>query len=294
MSICPQPSSLLASAMFGLRALNSAQLPPTHGKLVHAAFLRAIQNLDPISSAILHAIGETGGFTLSTLERADEQLKRRGKVQKGDLFWLRVTSLDPQFSLWLLNSPLDHLSVSGLNFALEPPTPKQLEHPGARTTSWENLWNRFMNDGAFNDTQSVHHIHMNFDSPTAFRCDGGNPDRPFKRTIALPEPELIWGNLAQRWNRLAPSGYLLSYLEGISYGRWISVSKLGCLQTRSLLFKDLGRKWTEIGFMGACDFVIHKGAPSRLIQETRLLSAFAFYAGVGIKTRFGMGQVHCG
>ena len=49
--------------------------------------------------------------------------------------------------------------------------------------------------------------------------------------------------------------------------------------------------YRQLGFVGACEFLPHRGVPADVVRVLHLLAAFAFFAGVGYKTTMGMGQV---
>jgi CRISPR/Cas system CMR-associated protein Cmr1 (group 7 of RAMP superfamily) len=47
----------------------------------------------------------------------------------------------------------------------------------------------------------------------------------------------------------------------------------------------------RVGFLGRCDYALPPDASVDALRALRLLTAYAFFSGVGVKTTMGMGQV---
>jgi CRISPR-associated endoribonuclease Cas6 len=121
-------------------------------------------------------------------------------------------------------------------------------------------------------------ITFHFASPTAFNM--GN--RHFE---LLPEPTFVWESLLRVWNTYAPACFQVekqALRESVE--RQIDVVKSD-LHTETLLFSE----YTQKGFLGTCQYVIHNHDES--CPQLTTLAAFAYYAGIGYKTTMGMGQV---
>lgn len=115
---------------------------------------------------------------------------------------------------------------------------------------------------------------LRFVTPTFFRKSGGN--------YPLPEPALVFGSLAQRWQAFAPEPvpdnvqHTLSSRVTLKYLNLSSVTSQAHAKT--------------VGFVGRVTFHLPKASP----PERRWLSAlthYSVYAGVGAKTTLGYGQV---
>lgn len=276
------PSNFLVSVLFGWRfAGKIGALPMSHGYLVHAAFLNTLHQLQPEVSQFFHDVGQS--LTFSSLVLPDRQFVPARHLRCRDEVSLRVTSLHPRASMWLLNPPADtwpNLDVVGQPF--------ELISLHAQHVSWEELWTKFMADPVHSKTAV--YCSLDFVSPTSFRQRAGTDAASFKRNVALPIPELIWTNLQEKWNDNAPKAYQLQ-VEPEAFDQWISVARFDALNTSMVRFKDGSNTWTELGFTGKCKFHIHAKAPLSLIKTAQMLAEFAYFSGIGTHTSYGMGQI---
>jgi CRISPR-associated endoribonuclease Cas6 len=121
---------------------------------------------------------------------------------------------------------------------------------------------------------------LEFATPTAFHQNG--MDMP------LPLPELVYGSLIQAWNTFSPiplpvhMGGFIEQSVGIARHR---------ITTRMVQF---GKAEQHIGFVGKVNYIVR---PTLTAEESypyaailNLLTQFAFYTGVGIRTTVGMGM----
>jgi hypothetical protein len=121
---------------------------------------------------------------------------------------------------------------------------------------------------------------LRFTTPTAFRSHG--------LSVPLPLPSLIFANLVQAWAALSSAplpaqvGPVVQAHVGVAYAR---------ITTRQI---KLAAQETRIGFVGSVRFHVALSAEEEdqlALQTLRLLVALAPFAGVGVRTTVGMGQV---
>ncbi len=117
---------------------------------------------------------------------------------------------------------------------------------------------------------------MDFLTPVSFKRDG--------RYVIWPELDLIWQSLFQRWNEFSP----LSRIEEENLASRLSkVSYISRYRLHTQAFSLEGR--SIYGFAGRIS--IRFTGPDMSRRLLGLLTCFAPFAGIGIKTALGMGQV---
>ena len=148
------------------------------------------------------------------------------------------------------------------------------DHPCADSTTWSDLAAR---------ASAAPEIVLHFASPTAFSFG----DRyAGKRVVLLPGTELVFDSLARTWNEYAPedlridrqaiSAFATDHVVGRQFGR---------LETHMLR----SRRSLQVGFLGDVTFTV-SGGDTDARRRLNMLSDFALYSGVGMKTTMGMGQ----
>ena len=252
----------------------------TAGHQAHAAFLHTIEEVDPTLSALLHAPGvSTRPFTVSPLRGLGRP--RAGQVQlaPGRECWLRFTALDPaiyqRFMARFLSGAAPVLRLGPAAFLVKEIRTTPGSHPWAGYSSWWELADR---------AGPEPEVALRFCSPTAF---GFGQHAWGKKIAVLPDPVPVFSSLLRAWNNLAPPalqmdrGPLLAYLE-----EHVVIKRLERLRTEMLHYA----RSPQVGFVGEATYgLMADDEDARLQLNT--LAAFAFYAGVGMKTTMGMGQV---
>lgn len=122
---------------------------------------------------------------------------------------------------------------------------------------------------------SIEKVSFYFLSPTSFRRQG--------QQLLFPLPELIFGNLLNRWNQL--SSFPFEKIDVEEFGR-IMISQYN-LSTEMIKFSN----YKVIGFKGKVLYSFPRNLSADLILLIKTMILFAPYAGVGYKTSMGMGQV---
>lgn len=269
---------MLASIILWLDPQHAATVPRTNGHKVHGAFLRLIRQLDQDLAERLHAHKPAKQFTLSAL-RGGKRQGHEVAVAPSRPCHVRLTSLNAALSAALLGSDLPGRAfrVGTAEFTIAALHSSAEEHPWAGRDSYETLARRYTEG----ETPNSQQLRLAFDSPTTFKRGS--------RSLPLPVPALVFGGVVRKWQQHAPPS-----LQGVFDGWTLDGSdapvllKRHTLRTHMLLF---GRKGQQAGFSGEAVFQLPRDVDARFGGLLQLLGAFAFYAGVGYRTPWGMGQV---
>ena len=260
---------LLYSLVLDLIAQQDAVLPPTQGHHAHAFLLALIREIDADLSARLHAPGAKP-FTASSLLRGPTRGPAGWQVREGARYALRFTALDEalfaKFLGSLLGSQAPDLRLGTAHFAIATVHTQPATSSWARVASFDQLI-----DAASADAS----LALEFCSPTAFQLTGNH-------SLLFPDPALVFGSLAARWNAFAPAKIDRAVVDQIAAAALVSRYRL-----ETSMF-DFGR-YRKVGFVGHCHYQL-RAAGSEVVQAANTLAAFAFFAGVGYKTTMGMGQ----
>lgn len=241
------------------------------GDLVHRYVLALIQARDPALSAALHRDARHKPFTAALLPDGRDG----GAV-------LRLTALDAEVSAHLdllhdtgnrgtsaARPAVPPFICEGGTFALGAPDPA---HRLARRIDTATLWQRHAQG-----PPPPPRARLRFLTPTAFDSPEG----------LFPLPALVFSSLARKWARHAELALDEGEVEELA-----TCARVVRHELRSARV-PLGR-FHATGFVGECDLALPGTAPPELARLLHLLAAFAFYAGVGLKTTMGMGQVRPG
>jgi len=253
----------------------------TMGDQAHAAVLDMIRQADSELGAALHSPrARLRPFTVSPLRGTPPARDGLLHLSPGQEVWLRVTWLAaPLYERFMARflhpgtRPTLRLGSAVLQIHELVTSPEG--HPWAGYASWADLTTR---------ARPRPELHLHFATPTAFSFG----QRPWgKKVVLLPEPALVFRGLIRTWNRLAPPELALddqalqSYLE-----EHVVIKRLYDLHTRMLRF----RRSPQVGFVGTVTYGLMK-EDQVLRAQLNALTDLAFFAGVGMKTTMGMGQV---
>ena len=256
------------SVVFALEGPASTR-PSGRGEL--ACVLDFVRRVDPALSAALHANDRLKPFTVSPLTPDRESPAKGGRGQ----FWLRVTALDGRLADIVTCTAAERVRIGRATLDLMDVVTEPWRHAWAGAVSYERLV-AAVQAGA---TESA--VVLEFHTPTAFSSNVRNVTRLF------PEPALVFRSLGKRWNTYAgeqfaiDDGLLDELCAGIRVERY-------ALETREASL--VGRTSTK-GFVGSCEYSVGRRGSADRRRFLRLLAEFAFYAGVGLRTTMGMGQV---
>ena len=135
---------------------------------------------------------------------------------------------------------------------------------------------RMIADDIFKTSEAPSGAEMEFLTPTSFKHDG--------RYVIWPELSLIWKSLMQRWNAFSP---LTRIEEDNLAARLAEESFISRYNLHTQPYSLEGRN--IYGFSGRITIRFSGNDMGKRVLG--LLSAFASFAGIGIKTALGMGMV---
>jgi CRISPR-associated endoribonuclease Cas6 len=282
LSISQSPD--LYALVIRLAAATSTTLRATQGQLAHAAFLNILSQADPALTQSLHDYNGRKPFTLSQLEGFGRGRDGQHRINAGQEGWLRVTLLDPdlfqtfiQYFLRGRNQATIHLNPATFHISEILSNPQSHSLAGYNTlahlhTQWQEV---------SLDQRQHHTIQLNFRSPTAFSLRG--PEQRHRHMHILPDPALVFGELAGYWDRL--TGY--DTQDDIREFAAVHVV-VARHQIETHMFQYTNGK--QVGFTGDVSFQILEPDPV-FIRHLNLLADLVFYTGIGSKTTMGMGQV---
>ncbi|MBA3947473.1 MAG: CRISPR-associated endoribonuclease Cas6 [Herpetosiphonaceae bacterium] len=262
--------------MLSLRPHEAATVAPHLGRAAHAAFLHALTERDAALSKTLHDLDAVKPFTVSDLLGARGGGDGRS-VSPNHTYGLRWTGLsselDEHLRAWAMTPPTE-LDLDGTHFTVESATTDPKVQAWAGSASWNDLI-------ALEQVGRVvpsHHLHIHFWSPTTFRSSG--------RSIPVPQPELVFGSLLDRWNSVAPLALPVEIrrfaAECLVFGRysleasWLSIFGAG-----------------ETAFTGRCTYTA-TNRDRYYLHVCAALLRLGFFSGVGAKTSMGFGMMRTG
>ncbi len=284
----PTPSTThspdLYALVIRLAAASTTTLRATQGHLAHAAFLDIINQADPTIAQALHDYNGRKPFTLSQLEGFGRGRDGQHRINAGQEGWLRVTLLDPvlfqtfiQYFLRGRNQATLHLNSA--TFLISEILSNPQSHPLAGYHTLERLFTHWQTIKP--DPRQHHTIHLNFRSPTAFSLRGY--EQRHRHMHILPDPALIFGELAGYWDRLTGQDTQDAIREFSAVHVVVARHKI-----ETHMFQYTNGK--QVGFTGDVSFQILE-PDTEFIKQLNLLADLAFYTGLGTKTTQGMGQV---
>lgn len=273
----------LYALIIRLTATQNGRIRATQGHLAHAAFLNILQQVDPALSAAIHDMKGRKPFTVSPLEGYGRGQKGTLPIQVGQEGWLRVTLLDPLLfqtfiSYFLQGGRRPTLQLENITFHISEILSTPGSHKLAGYDSLQTLFTRWAEADAAE--AAFRKITLHFRTPTAFSLRNA----PFRHMHILPDPSLVFGQLADYWDRLTGSNTRDATrtfcAEAVVVARY-------SIETHIYQY----RRSKQVGFAGNVAFEILDEAALEMIQHLNRLADLAFYTGVGSKTTQGMGQV---
>ena len=260
----------------------SGTLRATVGHLAHAAFLNILRQVDPALSEKVHNLNGRKPFTLSPLHGYGYGKKGKLHIRSGQPGWLRVTLLDPTLFHTFINYFLqgNHhatIQLDGLAFHVTEILSTPNSHPLAGYDNLTQLYERWQTINRLHDYQT---IQLTFRTPTAFSLRNGR----FRHMHILPDPPLVFGELAGYWDRLTGNDTQGTIREFTAFN--VAVSRHD-IQTHALQFP----RSKQIGFTGSVDFKVLDKNAAEMIQHLNRLADLAFYTGLVQKPRWVWGNL---
>lgn len=273
----------LYALIIRLTATQNGRLRATQGHLAHAAFLNILQQVDPTVSQAIHDMHGRKPFTISPLEGYGRPHKGSLNIKTGQEGWLRVTLLDPllfqtfiSYFLQGIRKPI--IQLENLTFHISEILSTPRSHKLAGYESLQNLHHHWAETAAGSDDFCK--IALRFRTPTAFSMRSS----PFRHMHILPDPPLVFGQLAQYWDTLTGS-------ETCDAVRLFCAESVVVARHKIETHIYQYRRSKQVGFVGKVAFEILDKEAAEMIQHLNRLADLAFYTGVGSKTTQGMGQV---
>ncbi len=243
-------------------------LPPWLGRAAQAWLLDSVRSVDPVLADTLHAGQTRRPYTVSAPRGVEGER------------WLRITSVSPDLSAVLAESILPNLS-SAIRLAgteIKVTAVDGGEHSWSGQSDFETLARQ-----AFD--AEPQRLGLEFATPTAFHREG--------LIVPLPLPSLVYGSLIHAWDLFSPVSLPIPLRDFVE--RYVGIARHR-IATRMVQFGDSEQ---HIGFTGTCSYALMRQERTGLsvdeyrqrAQTLALLTRFAFYTGVGVRTAVGMGQV---
>ncbi|CAG1004578.1 hypothetical protein ANRL4_03458 [Anaerolineae bacterium] len=274
----------LLSLVMRLQPAHDDHIPRWTGRAVHAWFLNSLHRLNPALSQTIHDESGPKPFTVSSLIGVGRE--EVVSLRRDQSYRLRITTLHPDLTHLVLDSLLPMWLSEGINLhdqpfrvlaAITDPT----SEPWAGVTTYRDL---FEQEG-LNPLQRElpRTLHFVFGAPTAFNKTVG--ESGVKAQINLPQPELVFGSLYERWKHYA--GIDL-HPELPAFVRECVLIAYHQIETQRVSF-ERASKGAVTGFVGKVGFQV-AGGDAFWLRHMATLGAFALYSGVGIRTAMGLGQ----
>ena len=268
-------SHSLIAIILEVTPMSEGQLPFHIGNANFAATLAYLSTFNPAFVTATHDEDAPKPLTCSTLMGKITRRQGMAVLRRGERYWLRITGLNAEMcdllrDSFLLNPPRTWI-LAGAHFEVLQSICDPALHEWSGTTTYEALWHE-----AITATAPASKFSLEIASPTAFRSDA--------ITMTLPQPDLFFGSLVDRWNSLSPLPVDVAVRQWCR--AWVEASRF---DLETVLF-EAKKRVKLVGAIGTITYSVRDpdidGA--RLLH---MLTNFAFYSGVGMKTSMGMGQV---
>jgi CRISPR-associated endoribonuclease Cas6 len=261
----------LAAFTLHLRFTHADEIPAWLGRAAQAAFLDSLRTIHPTVAAQVHDGNGLKPFTASNLSTG-----RWGGVVRlhpHTPYTLRFTTLFPDLTTLSVNALVPAWLRDGLRLHEQP---ARVESVDTHTAAYAAL---------LEQNAPAREIRLRFVSPTQFKLTHPQ-DKSDGIPMPLPIPERVFGSLIDRWMRFSPIPLHSDLREWVRLNVGIAAHRI---ETRTVEARRAGHG-AYTGFVGEVTFTLLRREPP-FAQQVAALAAFAPFAGVGIRTTNGMGQV---
>lgn len=257
----------LGKVAIGLLVESGATLKGLGGEALHAFLFRILRQYSSELASKIHNQKEQRPFSLNP-PLGDYELRR------GYMVVSPGTTLT--FGLALLCEELLAGSISAFLSALQEGQVLSLSRKPVILQNLDLCAGSFSSfSKILSDASTLPVITLEFVTPTSFRKN--------EIQAVFPEPELVFPSLLKRWNTFSELKVPEEYAETFPS---IKVANYN-LRTELIHFST----YKIIGFKGRVEYRLPQKSPEPFRQAINALADFAFYAGIGVKTAMGMGQV---
>ena len=264
---------ILGAFVLRLNVIKAGAIPVSHGRLVHAAFLDIVRQLNVSLSEDLHN-DKIKRFSVGMLA-ADENKLCQGMLRfsvRDTAVW-RVCSLSDIVTQTCLEIKSGiTVRIGNVVFQVEQVYMDPQEHAASMVITTGDLLEKAR------ELADSKYIEMNFVTPASFRY--------FDKDYAFPRPDLIFRALAERWNVMETDyGFETEKVREVAGLHVIPVNWKG--ETRRV---NLTAEYGVTGFVGKFIFSM-KTLPANYRKIFITLALFAMFSGIGRLTAQGMGVV---
>lgn len=254
-----------------LRFTHADEVPGWLGRAVQATFLESLSAVHPQLATHVHDGSGIKPFTASNL--IPGRWSGTVTLDPRRTYQLRYTTLNPDLTRITLNALAPAWLRHGFTLHDQPVRVEAVE---TSTDAYAALLDRAPRQRSFR---------MRFTSPTQFKLT-----HPLHKSegipMPLPLPERVFGSLIDRWSCFSPLPLHPDLREWVRLNVGISDHRI---ETRTVRASRAGHG-DFTGFIGDVTFtLLRREAPFG--DQVAALVAFAPFAGVGIRTTNGMGQV---
>lgn len=267
---------MVTEISIALRATADALFPVEHGRAVKGWFYNVLAAGDPEAATCAHD-GAVTPFTCSRLAGGRAGADGLLDIDAGDHLSLRITTLDPGTVRAL------ELGLGACSPEVEFAVPTE-DGRGVRVLRLVMVDASLVSRHEYADFGEMargRHWSLHFRSPTAFDHWGQH--------IVMPLPELIFANLARKWDHFAGAAR-----EGLGIDHEALLSRVA----QSVVVSDIEALRTEPrggahldqGAVGTVGLAILGDLPRQVFRQLTALLHFCRYAGLGMRTTEGWGQ----
>lgn len=285
----------LGALVITLRAEQALTIQQHMGRAAQKLCLDLVRQVDPDLADELHATCQVKPYAVSGLLQPGATHPVTGAIAVGDRAWVRLVGLRADVVAALdgfAKTPPEVVTFDRRPWRVEQVT--WCDHPWAGQTSYQELAIRAQRANPSNS------LTLEFATPTAFSSADLN--------IPLPDPMRVFDSLRAQWAAL-PTGFALPEALMEFVRRFVPLTEFRAHSEILML------KTPEIGF--CANRVRYTIKPLKTVSDNQrakkpgeahwldtlnaqhddlaraiaLLTEFAFYSGVGIKTTTGMGMV---
>ena len=264
---------MLASFLVYLRPHEPAPMDRHVGRWLNGLFYHLVQEADAGLSAEMHHQLKVKPFTISTLQGRMREVRGVRCAVPEEEYCVRYTVLTEvlyrSVARALVGRYLERRPVRLNEHQFEIVRIEAAPHTtGAwvRTSSYEAL---------LTQPRPSRELSFEFVSPTAFRRG--------EQTFLFPVPESVFHSLLRTWQAFSElplpgdlGAFVLQNVAASRYDLETSITYAG--------------RYQLLGFVGRCTYRVLDGDPLYL-PALNTLADFALFAGVGMKSTQGMGQV---
>jgi len=255
-----------------LTAGGTFRMYPDSGRLVHAAFLDVIRQIDPVLSEKLHGDNERKLYTTSPIWGIGSTL------QEGDEAFVRFAILDPVLAerfvrQFLLYGHRHRLTLAGVTLAI---------HQVHITPEGHGRAGIFKLEAPAENSKAARFqtARIDFLTPTAFSRKHGSQDN-FETSM---QPRHLWNYARRLWEHAGGTS------PGAAFDEWVETHT-------AILRMDTRREWIDFQRFkvpGMVGFAIYRLINCEPTEPNALwwqqFARFMLFSSLGYKTTMGLGQ----